>query len=68
MKKSMKEDHISCQMDKISTTEVDRDHQKAKHIGTDIGMMSLIGGTGMIITQTNLITAITTNSITTDGS
>ena len=59
MKKSAKEDHISHQMDKVSTTEVDRDHQKAKHIGTDIGMMSLIGGTGMIITRTNQIVVIT---------
>ena len=35
---------------KVSTAEVDQDHQKANHIATDIGMMSLIGGTGMIIT------------------
>ena len=50
MKKSVKEDHISHQMDKVSTAEVDQDHQKVKHIRTDIGMMSLIGGTDMIIT------------------
>ena len=29
----MREDHISCQMDKVSTAEVDQDHQKAKHNG-----------------------------------
>ena len=57
----MEEDHISCQMDMVSTAEVDRDHQKVKHTGTDMGMMSLIGGTGMIITQTNLIAAIIVN-------
>ena len=55
----MTEDHISCQMGKVSTTEVDRDCQKAKHIGTDIGMTSLIGGTGIIIMLTNLIAVIT---------
>ena len=48
-------------MDMVSATEVDQDRQKAKHIGTDIGMMSLIGGTGMIITLTNPIAVITVN-------
>ena len=59
MRKSAKEDHISHQMSKISTAEEDQPHQKAKHMGTDIGMMSLIGGTGMIIMQTNQIVVIT---------
>ena len=57
----MREDHINHQIDEIRVPEVDQDHLKLKQEGIDIGMMSLIGDTGMIIMITGQIVVIAAN-------
>ena len=57
----MRENHINHQIDEIRVPEVDQDHLKLKQEGIDIGMMSLIGDTGMIIMITGQITVIAVN-------
>ena len=55
----MREDHINCQIDRVSAIGVDQDHQRGLHRGKDVGIMSLIGETGMIIMLTSERVVIT---------
>ena len=57
----MNKDNTSHLTDMTSTGGVGQDHQKLVHQGKDIGMMLLIGDTGMMVILTDQMVAIVIN-------